>query len=112
MAAPTIARTSQRLPAPTSSGETLTVEYLVPSSTTSSTYPLQVEFFLADADGQEGQTFLGSDTYDLGEAGLPQTKVLSPSTALSPGAKLVATATDDAGNTSEFSISSALTVIE
>src|SRR5262249_3343996 len=35
------------------SGSSLTIKYSVPSDPANSTYPLRVEFFQADADGQE-----------------------------------------------------------
>ena len=84
------------------SGSTLTLQYVVPSSTANSAYPLRVEFFRADADGQEGQTFLGFDTYDLGEAELTTTVAIATGN-IAAGDRIVATATDAAGNTSEFS---------
>ena len=46
----------------------LTIGYTLPSEITSATYSIRVEFFAADADGQEGRTFLGFDTF--GEADL------------------------------------------
>lgn len=92
-------------------GLTLTVQYAVTSSPNNSAYPLRVEFFRADADGQEGRTFLGFDTYDLNEAELTQTILLLPATGFSNGTKLVATATDAAGNTSEFSPNVVVTVV-
>jgi hypothetical protein len=83
----------------------LMVRYSVPAADTSSTYPLAVDFYLADSTGQ-GETYLGSDKYsatdlangikpvDLGNAGALGAAV---------GNSLVATATDAPGNTSEFS---------
>jgi hypothetical protein len=86
------------------SGGTLTINYSVPSSTSNSAYPLTVEFFRADADGQEGETFLDSVSY------------LAPGAAVAPvsaggtvaGQRVLATATDANGNTSEFSASVAV----
>ena len=81
---------------------TLSITYSVPSAAISSTYPLTVEFYLADADGEEGQTFIGRTNYLGGDAGQQVTAVFSPQAAVANGVEIVATATDAAGNTSEF----------
>jgi hypothetical protein len=85
-------------------GESLSVVYSVPSSTVNSTYPLAVEFFVADTDGQEGQTYLG--THGYASPGVSATSFAQCCIPL--GARLVATATDSNGNTSEFSSSIAV----
>jgi hypothetical protein len=82
---------------------TLTIEFAIPSSTGSSTYPLTVEFFIADANQQEGQRFLGSETYGEAEAEQLVTRAFTPIGVVSDGDRIVATATDAVGNTSEFS---------
>jgi hypothetical protein len=87
------------------SGTTLTISYSVSSSIANSAYPLAVEFFRADADGQEGQTYLGGKAY-LAPGG--DTVALTVS-GVSPGQLVVATATDANGNTSEFSSSTIVT---
>ena len=46
----------------------LVIEYSVDSAVGNSAYPLHIEFFIADSDGEEGQTFLGSDSYVAGSA--------------------------------------------
>lgn len=82
----------------------LTITYNVPSDVPNATYPLVVEFFKADADGQEGQVLLGSDTFttlDLKAGG--KTVSFAPAHAIAVGDVLLATATDAANNTSEFS---------
>ncbi|MFP6658937.1 MAG: hypothetical protein VB853_12210, partial [Pirellulales bacterium] len=77
----------------------LTIAYSVPSTLDNSAFPLSVEFFAADSNDQEGQTFLGSHSYSA----------IGPATANIPagaagiGTRIVATATDALGNTSEFS---------
>jgi hypothetical protein len=83
------------------SGTTLTISYSVPSAAANSAYPLAVEFFRADTDGQEGQTYLGTHSYT--SPGV-KTAVLAQS-GIPLGARVVATATDANGNTSEFSSS-------
>ena len=83
----------------------LTISYLVSSSVANSAYDLTIEFFLADAAGQEGALFLGSDTYLAAEAGTLQTAAPLDVSGLGIGVNdlLVTTATDAAGNSSEFS---------
>jgi hypothetical protein len=92
------------------SGGTLTVTYTVDTAPANATYPLRVEFFEADADGEEGMRFLGADTYTEADynAGMPgpKTAVLDGS-GLASGALVLGTATDDAGNTSEFGVPTA-----
>ena len=85
----------------TLNGVALTITYSVASVAPHSAYPLTVDFYLADAAGQEGQTYLGSDAYTA--SGLKSVSV--PAGATVGGAKVVATATDADGNTSEFSLS-------
>jgi RHS repeat-associated protein len=84
-------------------GGTVTVEYAVPSATVSSAYPLRIEFFKADADGQEGRTLLGFDTYTAAESTLIKSVSFPTLAAVAVGDRIVATATDAANNTSEFS---------
>ena len=76
-------------------GANLDIAYSVPSPGT-----LTVEFFLADGAGQ-GRTFLGDATYALGGGNAVATVSVGPVT---PGSRIVATATDADGNTSEFSM--------
>jgi parallel beta-helix repeat protein len=82
----------------------LDIQALVDSTTSNSQYDLTLEFFIADADGQEGETFLGDATYASGDAQNIVT-VSVPAGAAGLGTEIVATATDDDGNTSEFSAS-------
>ncbi len=80
-------------------GANLEIVYSVPSSVDNAAYPITVEFFLADSDGEEGETFLGSHEYSApGDASV--SLLIGP---VVDGSNIVATATDAAGNTSEFS---------
>lgn len=86
------------------SGRFLIVNYSVPSATENSTYPLRVEFFAADDDpnAPEGRTYLGSDTFT--EEDLASGSKRATFTFVGKlGTRIVATATDADGNTSEFS---------
>lgn len=80
------------------------IDYTVPTDPANATYPLTVDLYLADADEQEGALWLGSTTFstdDVAAGGLATRVAID--FALEVGDALVATATDDAGNTSEFS---------
>ena len=87
-------------------GGEVTIEYRVDSTVESSAYPLLVEFFAADGAGEEGRTFLGSDVYPRGSARTTVTANLGSTAGLgvAEGDLVLATATDAAGNTSEFSL--------
>jgi len=88
----------------TINGAHLDIQYSVPSAAPNSAFPLTVEFFLADVDGQEGETYLGSDSYSEGTT--PTATV--PNGGAAAGTEIVATTTDANGNTSEFSASVAV----
>ncbi len=80
-------------------GANLSVTYSVPSILPNSGFPLTVEFFIADSDNQEGRTFLGMDSYLV-----PGSKTIAiPLGAVVDGDRIVATATEGVGSTSEFS---------
>ncbi len=92
-------------------GNTLSLTYSVSSNSAHSAYPLRVEFFLADGSGFEGQTFLGADSYTVLEALGTATVMLDVTgMGVSGGSKIVATATDSGGNSSEFSAPATATV--
>ena len=80
----------------------LVINYSVPSTITNSAYALTIEFFLADASNTEGLLFLGSDVYTSGEA-TTLAQAIIPAAGAGVGQRIVATATDGNGNTSEFS---------
>ena len=88
------------------------VQYSVDSATGNSAYPLRIEFFKADADGQEGKTFLGSDIYPASSAQSASVATLVNAEALGVGNGdvIVATGTDADNNTSEFSQNVQVTV--
>jgi hypothetical protein len=76
----------------------LSINYSMSSAAANSGYPITVEFFLADASG-EGGTFLGTD--NIAGPGADTANIPAGPTAV--GSPIVATATDNNGNTSEFS---------
>ena len=95
-----------------SKGGELTVQYSVDSEPASSAYPLLIEIFLADVDGEEGKALLGSDSYPTSSARSVKVANLGDATGLgvANGDRIVATATDAENNTSEFPASGSVTV--
>jgi len=89
----------------TINGANLDIVYSVPSTGANSSFPLTVEFFLADGSGAEGETYLGTHSYTEGTT--PTASIARDSAVA--GSVIVATATDDDGNTSEFSASVTVT---
>src|SRR6185369_15798966 len=84
-------------------GTSVALRYRFDTDPANATYPLVVDFYAADSSTEEeGRTFLASNEYATGEAGMTKF-VLLPAVGISSG-RIVATATDDDGNTSEFSI--------
>jgi len=89
------------------SGGNLTITYVVDSATVNSSYPLSIDVYRTDAAGQEGAGYLATDTYVAAVAQTSRTVTLAVS-GLSVNQRIVATATDAVGNTSEFSASVAV----
>jgi hypothetical protein len=81
--------------------------YRVDTDPANATYPLRIEFFRADGEG-EGMVLLGSDTYSTadhsgcGTPPCPKVATFTPAGPIAAGQDVVATAMDDAGNTGEF----------
>jgi len=71
------------------------IDYAVDAAT----FPIRVEFFIADDDGTEGALFIGAHEYTA--AGTAVAGV--PAGSVDIGDRILATATDADGNTSEFS---------
>lgn len=88
----------------TSATDTVAVTFSVDSPATSSLYPLTIDLYVADAEDQEGEVYLGATSYTLTDfgTGVVQRSFVTDA-PVSVGDRLVATATDAAGNTSEFS---------
>ena len=81
------------------------IAFRVPSSPTNSAYPLTIEFFVSDGGG-EGAEFLVSTVYTDANftAGVKTVSFGGAGSGLTSGVtRIVATATDLNGNTSEFS---------
>ncbi len=83
----------------------LLINYFVDSTPTNSAYPLLIEFFKADANG-EGQSYLGADNFtttDFSNGGKVVNLGNAAALGIATDENLVLTATDANGNTSEFS---------
>ncbi len=104
-AGPNQLQNTPELAAASVSGGVSSVSYRVDSLPDNSAYPLRIEFFAADSAGEEGQRFLHADTYEAVDAGQWKSVNFTVVPALPPGSRLIATATDSDGNTSEFSSS-------
>ena len=92
----------------------VTVTYQVPSDPNAggsgaSAYDLAIDFYRADTDEEEGEAYLGTDTYTTSDYNTstsgpdPKTVTFTPAASVTENDEVVATATDANGNTSEFS---------
>ncbi len=82
------------------SGSNLTVTYSIPSISPNSTFGIRVDFYIADSAGQEGQKLLAVG--GIATQGTTGMHTMAAQGAV-VGSKIVLTATDNKGNTSEFS---------
>ena len=87
------------------SGNMLQMTYRVDTAPTNATYPLQIDFYLADTSGLQGMTYLGSDVFTEADLNAGVKVVDIEVDGLTAGQVVLATATDGDGlqNTSEFS---------
>ncbi|MEM9594374.1 MAG: hypothetical protein AAGD06_08925, partial [Acidobacteriota bacterium] len=82
------------------------ITYTVDSDPLEQAYPITVDFFVPDTGGDEGRTWLFSDTFESGDyPGDVVVTVTASTYGLEAGDELIALATDADGNTSEFSAS-------
>lgn len=88
-----------------SNGNRISVEVAVDSHPGASDYPITVDIYQADSDGEEGETWLAATTFTEAHysTGLPINRSLTADAPVSQGDLIVTTATDAAGRTSEFS---------
>ena len=85
--------------------DNVSITYRVQTATGNATYPLWIDFYAADSEASgEGKTYLGTQEYTSGDARSSVTNVidLGQFPNVSSADHFVATATDDDGNTSEF----------
>ncbi len=83
---------------------TLAVSYRVDTLSANASYDLVLDFYAADAAREAGEIWLGSESIAAGDAGMVGMAVLALPSEVSPaGLYVVATATDRADDTSEFS---------
>ena len=87
----------------------ITVTFSVPSDPSlsgsgASTYPLKIDFYRADDNGDEGDRFFGTVSYSASDytGGPAVTATFTPTVFATESESLIATATDANGNTSEF----------
>lgn len=81
------------------------IRYRVDTRNSAASFPLDVQFFVVDADGEEGAGFIGADEYTRQDARQPQSVTFfRPDLDVTKEDFVVAVATDRNGNTSEFSM--------
>lgn len=84
----------------------LDITYSLSSDPTHSSYPVQIEFFKTNTGERQGKEQLGTDSYSEADYSFGEKTVNLPIPAdvtFEIGDRIVATATDNQGNTSEFS---------
>jgi CSLREA domain-containing protein len=86
-------------------GNRINLNFWVDSHNGASDYPITLDVYAADSDGQEGQTWLASTTFTESQylAGNPITRTMTAAAAVAENDVIVVTATEDGGRTSEFS---------
>jgi trimeric autotransporter adhesin len=78
--------------------------YTVNTTSGNASYPLRVDFYVADGSSSQGRVFLHTDEYTGAFAAQPRSGSFTPPPGIDlQSAYLVATATDASGNTSQFS---------
>jgi CSLREA domain-containing protein len=77
--------------------------FRVLTATDNAAYPLRVDFYSSFGDNLQGEIFLKTVVYPSAQAEQWVSGTLEPRVPVVPGGKLVATATDSQGNTSQFS---------
>lgn len=87
------------------SNGTLDLRYRVRTNASNANYPLTIDLYLNDEGERQGRTYLGSDTYASEDATsfVLSTVEIAEGVTVPEGASFVATTTDAAGNTSQFS---------
>ena len=80
----------------------ITLTYSVPSDPAHSLYPINVDFFIADSTGEQGQTYIWTETIYQENQNSLKTITFAPALMVNENDQIVATATDASGNTSEF----------
>ncbi|MEZ5471453.1 MAG: hypothetical protein R3E90_06715 [Marinicella sp.] len=86
-------------------GNRINFNYWIDSHYAASDYPITVDIYAADNDGEEGKTWLASTTFSQSQyiVGNPVIRTLTSQAAIAEGDVIVTTATDAGGRTSEFS---------
>ncbi len=86
-------------------GNRINMNFWVDSHNGASDYPITVDVYVADADGEEGQTWLASTTFTESQwlAGNSVSRTLIAAAPIAENDVIVTTATEAGGRTSEFS---------
>lgn len=82
--------------------DTLEVTFSVDSNPANAAYPLAIDLYGADSDEEEGATYLGTVPYSASDFATGSVTYVVPGAPVFVGQRIVATATDAAGNTSEY----------